>query len=603
MRDCSACCASGTACSRDRSIEPAGADNSWLRFATRLLTTADVNALATRLASIIVAAIALSADATAAPSSLVGRSNEELLEIIRGGRSEGDDYEPPKEATLPPDFWTRSPRDAALAIILANCSEETKQRVSFAIPDPPAKQAPAAGEVGIRWRGTGSGPMAGGLTILRAAGEKSQFLYSAVELEGEATKKQIAAAVNRTRAVALPSEIARQAFQVIWWLGRVKTAGDARTRSAFFSHETHAAFWITPGVPRRADVTLLSLELGEKYGEEFDADRLAGFAHFVMREAAKQQPTPIEFVTESLGAGVYPDAGLKFLRTHEQPKRKEDTDAWITETLRILREPKYRSWQATAISNLVPWQEPMRYADARIDEALLELARENLQRIKRGARDTSGFDYAAREAVRALARRDRVEIYAETMAALRASSASSDSENLLKPAALLASRHPELRADMLAYLRAQLSDLAGSHHSASELLDTAWRYDFTELTPLIQELATANADEVEHDGTASDADVASSPPRRFHKARKILLIWNEPDPLTKLKLGALYEASSAALFEPPDLLRRGFEALPESEQRVFWEFVEWMKAQRLPSNWDPKRIEWAISREALATAR
>jgi len=116
------------------------------------------------------------------PISLAGRSNQELLEIIRAGRTDRDEYLLPKKQTaLPPDFWTLPPREAALALIRTNCSEETKQRVSFSIPDPLSKQAPAAGEVGIRWKGTGSGPMGGGLTILRAAGEKSQLAYSAVD--------------------------------------------------------------------------------------------------------------------------------------------------------------------------------------------------------------------------------------------------------------------------------------------------------------------------------------------------------------------------------------------------------------------------------------
>lgn len=530
--------------------------------------------------------------------SLTGRSNEELLEVMRGGRTDRDQYhQPEKKTALPANFWMAPPREAAIALIRANASEETMHSVTFSIADPPAKKAPTAGEVGIRWEGTGSGPMAGGLTILRAAGGKSCLVYSAVALEGEATKKQIAAAVNRTETVALPEDVARQAFQVVWWLGRVRTIGEPRSRRVIVTHDMHAAFWVTPGTPRREDVTLLRAELGEDYGEEFNTDRHAGFAHFIMEEAAKQQPTPVELTTESLGAGVYPDAGFKFLRTREQPKSREETQPWITETLQILRAPRFRSWQTMAISNLVPWQDPLRYADSRIDEALFEIARANLPRSHGSPAAKSESVSGTEKAVQALAQRDRIEIFPEIMTALRVMHGS-DEDDFLRAAALLASRHAELRPDIVAYLRAQLSDLAGSDHYGSTLVDTAWRFDFRELKPLLEELATANADEIE------ESYATLSPTRRrFHVARKILLTWNEPDPLTKLKLDAIYEASSATLFQPAELLRRGFEALPAGDQQTFQDFVQWMKAQRLPYNWSPERAEWAISPEALAAAR
>jgi 8-oxo-dGTP pyrophosphatase MutT (NUDIX family) len=543
--------------------------------------------------------------AASSPPSLVGRSDAELLEIMRAGRTDRDKYLlPEKQTALPPDFWTTPPREAALALVLANCSEETKQRVQFSISDPPSKQPPPAGEVGIRWRGTGSGPMAGGLTILRAAGEKSQLVYSAVAVEGEAARKEINAAVNRTRSVGLPAEIARQAFQVIWWLGRVRSGGEARARSVIVTHETRAAFWVSPGFARRGDVTLLRAELGEDYGEEFNADRHAGFADFVISEAAKHQPEPIEWATATLGRGVYPDPALKFLRTQERPKSAEETDAWITRTLEILRTPKYHQWQTFAIDNLVPWQEPMRYPDRRIDEALLRIARENLPRSPRNPAVKQDAAYETEHAVRALARRGRVEIFPAIMTALRVMRGTTllTKDDLLKAAALLASRHHELRAEVLAYIRAQLSNLAASEHSAHRLFDAAWRFDFRELKPLLEELATADADEIEYQ-LASRTDPLLPRGRRFHAARHILLAWNEADPLTKAKLDAIYEASSAAWFEPAEVLRRDFEALTDEDKDTFRGFVEWMKAQKLPYNWSPRRAEWAISPEALAAAR
>ncbi len=536
-------------------------------------------------------------------ASFVGRSNEELLAIIRGGatsRAPATEIEPLK---LPPNFWSMSARDAALALVLENCSDETKHRVAFSIADAAKARAPEQGEVGIRWDAPGSGPMAGGLKILRAASEKSHLAYSAVELAGEATKKEIKAAIDRTKTVPLDAEVARHAFQVIWWLGRLQQKGEPESQSIFVNHQTRGTFWITPGLRPRHNVTVLGWHLGPETGEEFDDERHAGFAWFLISEAAKQQPQDIDASTAILGEGVYPDEGLKFLRTQRRPRSDAETEAWLTRTLKILQSPQYRSWRSFAIENLVPWQDPMRYGDSRIDAALRAVADEKLVVSPRPPKKTDEWNFDSVHAAERLAWRDRTDIFPTLLAALRAGDDRLGADYLLSAAALLASRHAELRPPMLEYLHEQLTNIAGSKHGSWKLFDTAWRFDFRELKPVLEKLATASADEVEDAlGSGQISPPPPPEPRRFHAARKIVLIWSEPDPLAKLKLDGLWEASSTGLFQPADHLRRQFEELPEPERHAFREFLDWMKSQELASNWSPRRVQWAISSEALAEA-
>jgi hypothetical protein len=537
------------------------------------------------------------------PASLAGRSNEELLAIIRSGATSRAPAPETGPLKLPPNFWSMSAHDAALALVLENCSDETKHRVTFFIPDAPKIQAPEQGEVGIRWDAPG-GPMAGGLKILRAAGGKSHLAYSSVELAGEATKKEIKAAIDRTKRIPLGAEVARHAFQVIWWLGRLQQKGEAETRGLFVTDDIEGTFWIRPGLRPRRDVSVVDWLLGPETGEEFNLERHAGFAWFLISEAAKQEPQAIGASTGTVGEGVYPDEGLKFLKTQPRPRNAAEAEAWLTRTLKILRSPQYRSWRSFAIENLVPWQDPMRYGDARIDNALRTIADEKLGSNARPRTKADEWNSDSVEAAEGLAWRDRTEVFPAILGALRSGDDRPAADDLLSAAALLASRHTELRTPMLEYLREQLTNIAGSKHSSWKLFDTVWRFDFRELKPELEKMATATADEVED--ALGSAQISPPPPpsepRHFHGARKIVLIWSEPDPLTKLKLDGLWEASSTALFQPADHLRRQFEQLPESEQHAFREFLDWMKSQRLASNWSPERVLRAISPEALAAA-
>lgn len=557
--------------------------------------------------TVFIALIALRITTAAAEnSSLAQQSDEELLRLIRGGKSEASLRAAAEiKPHLPENFWTLPPREAALSLVLTNCSDATKERLRIFIADPKQNsEVPSIGEVGIRWEGTGSGPMAGGLKLLRAARAKSILEYSAVELNGDASRKEIAAAVKRTRAVVLPADVAQQAFQVIWWLGRVRVTGDAPDELIFVNHESAAAFWLRPGLPKTKRVRL-HYQPGEHLRDTFDADAHASFAELVIDETAKRQPREIEPVTEMIGTVVYPDAGLKFLRLNEQPRASDATPKWIEQTLKILRAPAYRRWHTIAIDNLVPWQEPMRFSDQRIDQALREILQDNLSGNFADGKRERASSYEIDHAARALAWRDCTEVLPLLLNTLRTRRGIdvTDSDGVLASAALLASRHDEWRPAIISYLRAQLSDVAGSKHASWKLFDLAWRYEFRELTPLLQDLATADEDELEETWRKSSLDSQPPQPRHFHAPRKILRSWQELNPLTKLKLDALMEASSSELFRPPDLLQRQFDKLGVTEQKTFREFVEWMKRQELPFNWQPRRVEWAISPEALAAAR
>ena len=169
-------------------------------------------------------------------------------------------------------------------------------------------------------------------------------------------------------------------------------------------------------------------------------------------------------------------------------------------------------YPSSVISDLASLDEPLRYPDPRIDDALFRVLRGGLSphALDRKTYER-GFGDAAR-AARALAGRKRADAFPLIMQLLevRNDEVRSAKGYLLEAATLLVSTKPEYRQKLIEYLTTQLSELAKSPHSSSELFDSVWRANLRALTPLLEKMATASPDEIE-DENGSSRDRSAAP--------------------------------------------------------------------------------------------
>jgi hypothetical protein len=542
-----------------------------------------------------------------ASDSLKGKSDEELVHILIGGKStrklEAEEQRANEMETHFPDrFWEMAPKDAALALVQDNCNLKKKTQLKISVRDdkggPPGK-----GRVELRSQG-GYWSMAWeSLLILSRDGMRSTLEFSRVELHGPVKRSIIERALRRTTRCALPMEEARQLYEIIWWLGRIQfawpergDADEATTSRIIATHSVRGKLSVEPGGPHKREFTLCPASLSECYYETFDDDLYAGFVHFILRETLKRHGVDLsETTTAELGEETFSSAEEKFVYTSKPPPPNDPgTSKWIERMLRNLE--KYRS---SVISNLASLDEPLRYPDPRIDEVLFRVLRGGLSpRALDRKMDERGFKDAA-DAAKALAGRRRADAFPLIMQLLevRNENVRYAKDDLLEAATLLAPVKPEYRQKLIQYLTIQLRELAKSPHYTSELFDSVWRGDFRELTPVLQSMATASPDEVEDERGSS----STAPPHpvvgRFHGARRILTAWSEPDALTKLKLDGIIEATSGYIGLPAELLRREFAALPDGERRQATEFARWLGEYRMNevhTSWDPAAVAEAL---------
>lgn len=537
--------------------------------------------------------------------SLKGKSNEELVHLLIGGKSarklEAEERRANEvETHLPDHFWEMPPKDAALALVQANCDLKVKARSRISVKSD--RSPPPKGDIQLRWRSSTCSFPHEGLFSLRLNGGTSTFTFSNVDLSGPVKRVQVENAVQKTTGVDIPAESAQRLYEIIWWLGRVRMdpIEQPTTDEIVFSGEFitstadgHGEFSVQPEGPRKVEVALCAWPLSERYRETFDFDIYASFADFIMREALKGHGVDLEKPTAVLGANTYSSADDKFMRTTKPPPPNDPAAAkWIDRMLQILKTDRYAIW------DLVSFEEPLRYPDQHIDEALFQILRTGLSpRVLNGKAGETAFGDAAR-AAEALARRKRQDAFPVTMLLL---SAGNDDrryaeDDLLEAATLLASTKTEYRQTLIKYLTMQLNELAKSPHFASVLFDSVWRGDFRETTPLMEKMAAASPEEVEDVHGSSWIEPSRPITRRFHGARRVLIAWRESDPLTKLKLDSIIVASTAFSGGPAEFMRQEFAALPEDQQRKFKEFVQWLDKYR------PTEVETSWSTGSLVTA-
>jgi hypothetical protein len=542
--------------------------------------------------------------------SLKGKSDEELVYILIGGRSArklaAEEQRANEVKTHFPDrFWEMPPKDAALTLVQENCNLKLKTQLKISVRGD-KDRPPGKGRVELRSKG-GYWSMAWeSLLILSSDGMKSTLGFSSIELHGPVKRSVIERALRRKRRYDLPTEEARRLYEIIWWLGRIqfvwpKQEADTdgvTTERIIATHSVYGKLSVEPGGPRKREFTLCPASLSECYYETFDDDLYAGFVDFILRETLKRHGVNLdETTTAELGEETYSSAEEKFVYTSKPPPPHDPgTSKWIERMLRNL--DKYR---ASVISNLASLDEPLRYKDPRIDEALFRVARKGLTpRAPNPRTGQSDFEDAAR-AAHALATRKRAEAFPIIMQLLKGGGEEVrySKEELLDAASLLSSAKPEFEQKLTEYLIKQLNELAKSPHSSSELFDSVWRANLRVLSPLLEKMATASPEEIEDEQGSAKINPPRAVVGRFHGARRILIAWREPDALTKLKLDAIIEASSFHLGGPAEFLRKEFDVLPADQQQNFKAFVGWLEMHR------PEDSSWYLEplKEVFGAAR
>jgi hypothetical protein len=491
------------------------------------------------------------------------------------------------------------PKEAALALVADHVDQRERGKIVFEIDDPNAKP-PQSGEVGLRWMGGAHyGPYQEGVTILKYDGYNSKLLISKVETEGVSTKEELEEAVMKTDEHHLYRGVAQQTYEILWWLRHIRFQNQPQssTSASYSSGDNMGRFWMNPDGP-----TLDEVIIGEPCGQCIDANKdpqaYVGFADILLRRVARRSGIKDRYPIPLIGKWKAQDEDDDFLHNHRPP---EPTDAkavseYIQRLCAILKNPDRTHLYDTVMERLVPISDPLRYKDSRIDEALLVAMRRGLAE-KREPPPVPQIDYdldkAEREKQRAARKEEFEKAYregqkisdiksagpeaAEKLGMHDASQAFDELLGLgkdkvipLMPAAKIAGRHPDLRRRLLEYLKADLS------------LEAIWRADMRELERELEQLAGSDS--------AYELFYKYTPEQeKAHHAAVLLATWREPDKLTKTKLDIMLTGAIGRAADIPEVLRKEFSELSESDKLKVRNFVTWMRTVDVP--WSRRYIE------------
>lgn len=562
-------------------------------------------------------------------ASLKNKSDAELFHLVAGGRNDQmkKNGEEANARFVPNSFidslWEMSPPDAALAFASTCVEKEAQGQAKFSISREPGVSPPPAGEIGIRWvNGNYYAPPERGMTVLEWNGDQSRICLSDFQILGPVSNGELEKALAETDQYPLRPLVAQRTYEILWWLGRVHRVGDwVGGSSSVSTDDWFQSFWMTPDGPYMGNGIL-----GTPNGEDLEDENYSSFPAFAyllvrrltQREGIKpRQPLP------KIGHHVDANPDAEFLRVHPRPEKGDQATVrqWVQQITAILRNPDRHKLYSDVLSALVPTEEPLRYKDAEIDRALLELMRnenraaavhekaaadleqqeKNLEHpddpakrrewddkwhaLSRKAVDAHAAAWdvrgAADHAAELLGFRDHASVFDELLNRSENPSSSGSEwttmNQALTGAAALAGKHPALRPRLIAYLSRPLANIRSAKAPVERCFDSVWRADLRDLQPDLEKLATSSAEEDE------DPSVSISPPpetgnRKFHYARVILLAWRETDPLTKIKLDAMINGYVGGSNSIPDFLQKEFDDLPSNDQTAFRNFITWLRS-------------------------
>ena len=212
----------------------------------------------------------------------------------------------------------------------------------------------------------------------------------------------------------------------------------------------------------------------------------------------------------------------------DRAKAIADPDKRIDALIRIVLAPEDKNGQRIdAIGLLVPHNEPLKYPDKKIDEALIALFE---PRFAKSIAVADMFDRVCR----LLALRGRVEYFDRMLQIVSHEDFDYSREHMLVSLVPLAQRGgAEQRAKLSPEIRRCLKETS---EDVTPFVLCIYALDLRQWKPELEKMATAGPEDYEGGQASSRGDNATPVTARSHAAHKIVAIWNEKDPLVRAKL-------------------------------------------------------------------
>lgn len=241
----------------------------------------------------------------------------------------------------------------------------------------------------------------------------------------------------------------------------------------------------------------------------------------------------------------------------------------------------YWEERGRAIDLLVPPDQPLKYPNSEIDEALLRLMDPSM------ADETINFTLG--KACLALARRGRTNTFDAMVRTLESLEDPMVYPDILRALIQLAQLDPpRYHPRLVKLLRPQF------HHTnkrVTELIMAAWAADLRQLQPDIERIATSGPDDYESERAHSCGGHPSDVDDRFHLARQIASLWNEEDPATKALLllaFGFHQALNLSVNPGTEQscrmeteLSRLAPTLSPDHRRQVTKFIEWLRSSQI----------------------
>lgn len=274
----------------------------------------------------------------------------------------------------------------------------------------------------------------------------------------------------------------------------------------------------------------------------------------VLEQLKLRRRAPVTDIPKGLPTDLINELTAPGIDAPPQAGKPDDLGQWIGQTILIVTDPsRYWADRVEALHQLAPDNQPMRYADPRIDQAMLDT-------IKAGNQQPGEMDFVCQEACMALALRGGAKYFPTVMEVVRRNGTGeafieAPFDSLIYMA--ITASDDRYRRELGQYIQPQLQ---ATQMDIQRVIVWLWLLDLRHLEPQLQGLAGSNLQ-------APDGPLAgawSTVPRRvqgqYSIARKVLALWNEEDPLTRGKLLLAFALSNPIL---GDSHNRDFRLLAE----------------------------------------
>ena len=367
--------------------------------------------------------------------------------------------------------------------------------------------------------------------------ETRTVLGKIVELAPWATVVKRADEVNEATLLRTVAQIA---------LRKIKTDGDAAGLYSWAITEQPGCQWAMQrlaSVDKARYVEALEVWMGRV--------RAAGARQIFeeIRRVAPERATAIAAALSPKDRGALTVSAFAQLNATGKPADEQER---IKGLLEVMLAPK-SGWEqrGDAIELLVPPGEPLRYPQKEVDEAL--------RRLLDADRTDDLGNFTLARACRALALRQRTEVFDRMETVLKTGKDSFTYDRILGALVLLAQADPGRFGGRVKAI--VVPELKATNKPVSELLWAVWAMDLRELKPELERLGTGDERDYEDSKASSSGGDVKPVLGRFHLARKIADVWNAEDAVTQIRVLTALAAGEAYRFA-------GDEPQPERVARL-----------------------------------